>query len=44
MQWTAHPGGAFERSMRPDGSHIDLAHAPELVTFIDEAVRQAHAG
>lgn len=37
----AHPGGPFERNMRPDGSHIDLDHAPELVTFIDEALRQA---
>ena len=39
----AHPGGAFERGMRPDGSHIDLTQAPELVTFIDQALRQADA-
>lgn len=40
----AHPGGPFERKMRPDGSHIDLTHAPELVAFIDQALRAADAG
>jgi len=37
----AHPGGQFESKMRPDGAHIDLAHAPELVEWIDRALRQA---
>src|SRR5690606_30029434 len=40
----AHPGGQFERKMRPDGAHIDLKYAPELVTFIDQALRDVHAG
>lgn len=39
----AHPGGQFERKMRPDGAHIDLKYAPELVAFIDQALRDAHA-
>lgn len=37
----AHPGGQFESKMRPDGAHIDLAHAPELVEWIDRALRRA---
>lgn len=36
----AHPGGQFEPEMRPDGAHIDLAHAPELVEWIDETLRR----
>lgn len=40
----AHPGGPFERKMRPDGAHIDLEHAPELIDFIDRTLRAAHAG
>jgi peptidoglycan/LPS O-acetylase OafA/YrhL len=40
----AHPGGAFERKMRPDGAHIDLKHAPALIDFIDRTLRAAHAG
>jgi hypothetical protein len=36
----AHPGGQFESKMRPDGAHIDLAHAPELVEWIDRVLRQ----
>ena len=35
----AHEGGQFEPRMRPDGAHIDLKYAPELVDFIDAAVR-----
>ncbi len=35
----AHEGGQFEPSMRPDGAHIDLKHAPELLAFIDAALR-----
>ncbi len=35
----SHPGGQFESKMRPDGAHIDLAHAPELVDWIDRALR-----
>ncbi|MEN9803036.1 MAG: hypothetical protein RLZ37_2161, partial [Actinomycetota bacterium] len=38
---SAHPGGQFESKMRPDGAHIDLAHAPELVEWIDRALRKA---
>lgn len=34
-----HPGGQFEEEMRPDGAHIDLAHAPELIEWIDEVLR-----
>ena len=37
----AHPGGQFESDMRPDGAHIDLAHAPELVEWIDRVLREA---
>jgi peptidoglycan/LPS O-acetylase OafA/YrhL len=37
----AHPGGQFESRMRPDGAHIDLAHAPELIDWIDRALRDA---
>lgn len=39
----AHEGGQFEPLMRPDGAHIDLAHAPELVDLIDAAVRSVLA-
>lgn len=39
----AHPGGEFEPRMRPDGAHIDLKYAPELVEWIDDAIRSAHA-
>jgi hypothetical protein len=40
----AHPGGQFESKMRPDGAHIDLAQAPELVLWIDGIVRAALSG
>jgi peptidoglycan/LPS O-acetylase OafA/YrhL len=36
-----HPGGQFESKMRPDGAHIDLSHAPELIEWIDESLRVA---
>lgn len=39
----AHPGGEFEPKMRPDGAHIDLKYAPELVVWIEDAIRSAHA-
>ncbi|CAB4585003.1 unannotated protein [freshwater metagenome] len=39
----AHEGGQFEPKMRPDGAHIDLKHAPELVDFIDDAIRSVTA-
>lgn len=39
----AHPGGEFEPKMRPDGAHIDLKYAPELVEWIDDAIRGVHA-
>ena len=37
----AHEGGQFEPKMRPDGAHIDLKHAPELIDVIDSALREA---
>lgn len=40
----AHPGGQFDKRMRPDGAHIDLAQAPELIEWIDAALRAALAG
>lgn len=40
----AHPGGEFESRMRPDGAHIDLKYAPELVDWIDATIRAVHAG
>ena len=40
----AHPGGEFEPRMRPDGAHIDLKYAPELVEWIDATIRAVHAG
>ena len=38
----AHPGGEFEPAMRPDGAHIDLTEAPEIVAWIEETVRNVH--
>ena len=38
----AHPGGEFEPKMRPDGAHIDLTYAPELVTWIDQTIRDVY--
>lgn len=38
-----HPGGEFEPKMRPDGAHIDLKYAPELVDWIDATVRAVHS-
>jgi hypothetical protein len=29
--------------MRPDGAHIDLKYAPELIDWIDDAIRSLHA-
>jgi hypothetical protein len=40
----AHPGGQFEPKMRPDGAHIDLGQAPELILWIDRVVRDVLAG
>ena len=40
----AHPGGEFEPRMRPDGAHIDLKYAPELIDWIDATIRAVHAG
>ena len=40
----AHPGGQFEPKMRPDGAHIDLGQAPELIIWIDQIVRDVLAG
>lgn len=38
----AHPGGQFEAKMRPDGAHIDLKYAPELVEWIDRSIKDAY--
>lgn len=38
----AHPGGEFEPKMRPDGAHIDLKYAPELVTWLDQMIRDVY--
>ena len=38
----AHPGGEFEPRMRPDGAHIDLKYAPELIDWIDATLRTVH--
>ena len=38
----AHPGGEFESKMRPDGAHIDLKYAPELVTWLDRMIRDVY--
>ena len=38
----AHPGGEFESKMRPDGAHIDLKYAPELVTWLDQMIRDVY--
>lgn len=35
----AHEGGEFEPRMRPDGAHIDLKYAPELIDLIDASIR-----
>lgn len=40
----AHPGGEFEPKMRPDGAHIDLTYAPQLIDWIDATIRRVHAG
>jgi hypothetical protein len=28
--------------MRPDGAHIDLKYAPELVTWLDQMIRDVY--
>lgn len=40
----SHPGGQFESKMRPDGAHIDLTQAPELIAWIENALRAAMSG
>ena len=32
------PDGAFEPQFRPDGAHMDLRHAPDVLAFITEAI------
>lgn len=39
-----HPGGQFDPDMRPDGAHIDLNAAPDLVAWIDRVIRDVLAG
>ena len=36
----ARPGGEFDPTFRPDGAHIDLTVAPDLVAWLDEQVRR----
>ena len=38
----AHPGGEFEPKMRPDGAHIDLKYAPDLVIWLDQMIRDVY--
>lgn len=35
----ARPGGEFEPAFRPDGAHIDLTVAPDLVTWLGDQIR-----
>lgn len=37
----ARPGGEFEPAFRPDGAHIDLTVAPDLVAWLGEQIRIA---
>ena len=39
----ALPGGQFDPNLRPDGTHIDMKKAPELVTFVAEQIAHAVA-
>ncbi len=39
----ARPGGEFEPTFRPDGAHIDLTVAPDLVTWLGDQVRLVSA-
>lgn len=37
----ARPGGEFDPVFRPDGAHIDLPTAPDLVDWLAEQIRAA---
>ena len=37
----AVPGGQFDLDIRPDGTHIDMSKAPELVQFTAEQIARA---
>ena len=39
----AVPGGQFDLDLRPDGTHIDMSKAPELVTFVADQILRAVA-
>ncbi len=36
------PGGEFGSTFRPDGSHMLLTEAPDVVAFVAEAIRSSH--
>lgn len=36
----ARPGGEFDPAFRPDGAHIDLTVAPDLVTWLGDQIRR----
>jgi hypothetical protein len=38
------PGGEFSRTFRPDGSHMLLTEAQDVVDFIAAAIRTAQNG
>ena len=35
------PGGQFDLDLRPDGTHIDMSKAPELVQFVADQIARA---
>lgn len=37
------PGGEFDPTFRPDGAHMDLRVAPDVVQFLADAIREAVA-
>jgi peptidoglycan/LPS O-acetylase OafA/YrhL len=43
-QVRAHPGGQFDKDLRPDGTHIDMKQAPELVTWVAQQIHDVSAG
>jgi hypothetical protein len=39
----AMPGGEFDPALRPDGTHIDMSKAPQLVRFVADQIAHAVA-
>jgi hypothetical protein len=37
----ARPGGQFDPTFRPDGAHMLLTEAPDVVAFLAEAIVEA---